>query len=112
MTQLRLYYPGFVEPGHEPATVTFNSLDSLKADPEVKARMYGSGTELIPTYSYMDLEPEVNSFCGKVRYYKHVFHRTGNHEHLGAAVVYGDTPEEVANALKLLGTVVVPPNEW
>lgn len=112
MTNLRLYYPGFVDPGHEPETINFNSLDSLKADPAVKARMYGSGTELIPTYSYKDLEPEESRVCGNVRYYKHVFHRARTHEHWGAAVVFGETPEEVTNGLKLLGTVAIPPNEW
>ena len=112
MTILRLYYPGFVDPGHDPETVTFNSLDRLKDDPAIKARMYGSGTELIPTYSYNDLEPEESRMCGTVRYYKHVFHRTENNKHWGAAVVYGDTPDDVTNGLKLLGTVAVPPNEW
>lgn len=113
MTKLTLYYPSFVEKD-SPESTEFNSLDDLRNDPAIRKRMFADTGELIDTFAYGTLEP--GSFCGN-RYYIHVFHKVQMYgsdrmAHLGAAIITGDTPEAVTAALKLLGTVAVPEEEW
>ena len=113
MTKLTLYYPSFVEKD-SPETTDFNSLDDLKKDPVIKNRMFSDAGELLDTFAYGTLEP--GSFSCN-RYYIHVFHKVQMYnsdktEHLGIAIITGDTPEAVTAALKLLGTVAVPEEEW
>lgn len=113
MTKLTLYYPYFVEKD-SPESTEFNSLDDLMNEPAIRKRMFSDAGELIDTFAYGTLEP--GSFSCNL-YYIHVFHKVQMYnsdktEHLGAAIITGDTPEAVTSALKLLGTVAVPDEEW
>lgn len=107
MTKLTLYYPGFTEPDGKPESTEFNSLDDLKKDPAIKDRMFGL-LGLCKTFAYENLTPE----SGPIRFYKHVFHKASDGEYWGAAIITGDTAEEVTAGLKLLGTKAVPSDKW
>ena len=108
MTKLTLYYPGFAEPDGAPESTEFNSLDDLKKDPAIKDRMFGL-LGLRKTFAYKDLTPE----SGRNGFYKHVFHEAHPHGgHWGAAIITGNTAEEVTAGLKLLGTKAVPSDKW
>lgn len=107
MTKLTLYYPGFAKPDGEPESTEFNSLDDLKKDPAIKDRMFGL-FGLRKTFAYKDLTPE----SGRRGFYKHVFHKASDGGHWGAAIITGNTAEEVTAGLELLGTKAVPSGKW
>lgn len=107
MTKLTLYYPGFAEPDGAPESTEFNSLDDLKKDPAIKDRMFGL-LSLRKTFAYEDLTPE----SGRSGFYKHVFHKASDGGHWGAAIITGNTAEEVTAGLELLGTKAVPSDKW
>lgn len=105
MTKLTLYYPTFAEPDGEPESMEFNSLDDLKKDPTIKDRMFGL-FGLRKTFAYENLTPE----SGRKGFYKNVFHKDSGY--WGAAIITGDTAEEVTAGLNLLGTKAVPSDKW
>ena len=107
MTKLTLYYPGFAESDGKPESTEFNSLDDLKKDPAIKDRMFGL-LGLRKTFAYENLTPE----SGPIRFYKHVFHKASDGGYWGAAIITGNTAEEVTAGLKLLGTKAVPSDKW
>lgn len=107
MTKLTLYYPGFAEPDGEPESTEFNSLDDLKKDLDINDRMFGL-FGLRKTFAYKDLTPE----SGRRGFYKHVFHKASAGGYWGAAIITGDTAEEVTAGLTLLGTKAVPSDKW
>ena len=107
MTKLTLYYPGFAEPDGAPESTEFNSLYDLKKDPAIKDRMFGL-LGLRKTFAYENLDPES---C-RSGFYKPIFHKDGNGGYWGAAIITGDTAEEVTAGLKLLGTKAVPSDKW
>lgn len=107
MTKLTLYYPGFAEPDGEPESTEFNSLDDLKKDLDIKDRMFGL-FGLRKTFAYKDLTPE----SGRRGFYKQVFHKASAGGYWGAAIITGDTAEEVTAGLTLLGTKAVPSDKW
>ena len=109
MTKLTLYYPGFAEPDGVPESTEFNSLDDLKKDPAIKNRMFDllDPLGLRKTFAYENLTPE----SGRNGFYKHVFHEV-NDKHWGAAIITGNTAEEVTAGLELLGTKAVPGDKW
>ena len=116
MTRLTLYYPGCCEIVGDPESTDFNSLDDLQRDENIKRRMYGNGTSLIPTYTRETLEPEstitpTSDGGYKSIFCKHVFH-VDSSGHWCAARITGSTKEEVIDGLKLLGTAAIPANEW
>ena len=113
MTKFTLYYPSFVEKD-SPESTEFNSLDDLRKDPVIRNRMFADTGELIDTFAYGTLKP--GAFDGN-RYYIHVFHKTQMYSsnkmaYLGAAIITGNTTEEITAALELLGTVAVPKEKW
>ena len=105
MTKLTLYYPTFAEPDGEPKSTEFNSLDDLKKDPTIKDRMFGL-FGLRKTFAYENLTPE----SGRKGFYKTVFHK--DFGYWGAAIITGDTAEEVTAGLNLLGTKAVSSDKW
>lgn len=107
MTKLTLYYPTFAEPDGAPESTEFNSLNDLKKDPTIKDRMFGL-FGLRKTFAYQNLTPESD----RSRFYKHVFHKASGGGHWGAAIITGDTAEEVTAGLNLLGTKAVPSDKW
>lgn len=107
MTKLTLYYPGFSEPNGAPESTEFNSLDDLKKDPVIKDRMFDL-FGLRKTFAYENLTPE----SGPIRFYKHVFHKASDGGYWGAAIITGNTAEEVTAGLTLLGTKAVPSDKW
>ena len=107
MAKLTLYYPGFAEPEGEPESTEFNSLNDLKKDPDIKDRMFGL-FGLRKTFAYEDLTPESD----RRGFYKHVFHKASGDGYWGAAIITGNTAEEVTAGLKLLGTKAVPSDKW
>jgi len=113
MTKLTLYYPTFVDKD-VPETTEFNSPDDLKKDPVIRNRMFSETGELLDTFAYDTLKPDLST-CNI--YYKHIFHKLKMYQsdkmvYWGAAIITGDTPEEVTAALELLGTVALPKEEW
>lgn len=105
MTKLTLYYPTFAEPYGPPESTEFNSLNDLKKDPTIKDRMFGL-FGLRKTFAYEDLTPE----SGRNGFYKNVFHK--DFGYWCAAIITGDTEEEVTAGLNLLGTKAVPSDKW
>lgn len=108
MTKLTLYYPTFVDKD-VPETTDFNSLDDLKKDPVIRNRMFSETSELLDTFAYDTLKPDMSA-CNL--YYKYIFHKLKMYQsdkmvYWGAAIVTGDTPDAVKAGLDMLGTTII-----
>lgn len=115
MVKLTLYYPACVEIDGDPESVDFGSVEDLTKDLAIKRRMFNDDGELIPTYAYKSMEPELTTRYDRHTdtlhevYYKRVAHEATSGNHWYAAVLTAPTKEEISEALKMLGTTA---KEW